>query len=217
MWAEVDKKKLRQDIERCLKERHGKRNQELLYASHIAVAGAGGMGSNVAVSLARAGVGHIHLMDFDCVDLSNLHRQQYFMRHVGMPKVEALQSILMEINPFLDIKISRCRVTEKNCGELFADADIIIEAFDDPSAKAMLVNELLERFPDKKVIACSGMAGYSDANKIITRKITENFYICGDGSTGVETEGTLFASRVSVCAGHAANKAIELILESRES
>ena len=212
MWAGADEKKLRQDVDRCLKERHGEENQGLLYAAHIAVAGAGGMGSHAAVALARAGVGHIHLIDFDRVDLSNLHRQQYFMRHVGMMKVEALKSILLEINPFLEISISECRVTEENCGELLGDADIVIEAFDDPNAKAMLVNELLERFPEKKVIACSGMAGYSDANKITTRKITENFYICGDGRAGVETEGTLFASRVSVCAGHAANKAIQLIL-----
>ena len=215
MWAGADKERLGREIDRCLRKRHGDQNQERLYTARIAVAGAGGMGSHAAVCLARAGVGHIRLLDFDRVDLSNLHRQQYFMKHVGMPKVEALRSILLEIDPFLDVSVYEGRVTEENCRELFADADIIIEAFDDPEAKAMLVNELLEQFPDKKVIACSGMAGYSDANQITTRKLTENFYLCGDGKADVETEGTLFASRVSVCAGHAANKAIQLILEQK--
>ena len=205
----------REEMHLALQERHGAELQARFDAGRVAVCGLGGLGSNVAIALARAGVGRLHLIDFDRVDLSNLHRQQYFMRHVGMMKVEALKSILLEINPFLEISISECRVTEENCGELLGDADIVIEAFDDPNAKAMLVNELLERFPEKKVIACSGMAGYSDANKITTRKITENFYICGDGRAGVETEGTLFASRVSVCAGHAANKAIQLILDQK--
>ena len=54
-------------------------------------AGLGGLGSNVAVQLARTGVGHLHLIDYDCVDLSNLNRQHYFIRHLGKPKTDALR------------------------------------------------------------------------------------------------------------------------------
>lgn len=206
---------LKKEIDRCLKERHGEKAQELLYKARVAIAGVGGMGSSVATALARAGVGHLHLIDFDCVELNNLHRQQYFLNQVGQPKVKALRSLLLGINPFLDIQASYVRVTEENCRELFKDTDIIIEAFDHPETKAMLVNWVLEYLPDCVIIACSGMAGYGDANAIITRQITEHFYLCGDGRSDVQTEGTLFASRVGICAGHAANKAIELIIKDK--
>lgn len=207
---------LKEKIDRCLKERHGEQAQKLLYRARVAVAGVGGMGSAIATALARAGVGHLHLIDFDCVELNNLHRQQYFLNQIGQPKVKALRSLLLDINPFLDIQASCVRVTEENCQELFTDADIVIEAFDNPEAKAMLVNWVLEHLPDCVVIACSGMAGYGDANMIVTRKITEHFYLCGDGRSDVKTEGTLFASRVGICAGHAANKAIELIIKDKD-
>ncbi|MCU6763574.1 Probable adenylyltransferase/sulfurtransferase MoeZ [uncultured Roseburia sp.] len=208
--------RIQKEIDRVLKSRHGVEAQERLYQAKVAVAGAGGMGSHTALSLARAGIGHIHLIDFDKVELGNLHRQQYFMRHIGMPKVEALKSLILEVNPFLDIRTSEVVVSEENICELFVDADIIIEAFDQPEAKAMLVNGVLELFPEKQLIACSGMAGYSDGNKIRTRKVSRNFYLCGDEEAGVETEGTLFSTRVSICAGHAANQAIELILDKRK-
>lgn len=208
--------RIEKEIDHVLKSRHGEKAQERLYRTTVAIAGVGGMGSNVALSLARAGTGHIHLIDFDKVDLGNLHRQQYFMRHLGMPKVEAMKSLIMEIHPFLDIRTSEVVVSEENICELFEDADIIIEAFDKPEAKAMLVNGVLELFPEKKLIACSGMAGYADGNKIRTRKAGRNFYLCGDEESDVEKEGTLFASRVSICAGHAANQAIELILNEED-
>ena len=200
------------EMDKALRERHGDAAQEKLYQAHAAIAGAGGIGSLTAFLLARAGVGHLHLIDFDEVELSNLHRQQYRLSDLGEKKVVALKNQLLEINPFLDIQTSCVTVTEQNMGSLFREADLIIEAFDCPEAKAMLVNYVLLHFPDKYLIANSGMAGYSDSNRIHTRKCMKNFYICGDESSDVRQEGTLFASRVSICAGHAANLAIQLMI-----
>ena len=109
-------------------ERHTAAYQEKLDAGHVAIAGLGGLGSNVAFALARLGVGHLHLIDFDRVDLTNLNRQQYLLRHVGMYKTDALKEQLLQINPYLDITTDCVKVTSENLKTLFADADIICEA-----------------------------------------------------------------------------------------
>lgn len=205
---------LREEIDRALRQRHGDEVQDKLYQARVAIAGIGGVGSHIAYMLARAGVGHLHLIDFDVVDITNIHRQQYSCLDIGEKKTAALAAAISGINPFLDVRTSDCRVTEDNMGELFQDADIIIEAFDKPEAKAMLVNYALEHFPEKYLIANSGMAGYGDSNLIHTRKCMKKFYICGDEQADVEKEGTLFAARVAICSGHAANLAIRLILEN---
>ena len=87
----------------------------------------GGLGSNVAYALARIGVGHLHLIDFDVVDITNLNRQQYFIDQIGMYKTDALKSLLERINPYLDIRTDTVKVTEENLQELFADAPIVCE------------------------------------------------------------------------------------------
>ena len=129
---------LEDDIKQALNERHSVETQEKLSKGRVAIAGLGGLGSNVAFALARIGVGHLHLIDFDEVDLTNLNRQQYFLRHVGMKKTEALKEQLLLINPYLEIITDCVRVTEENLKELFRDEDIICEAFDDPDAKPFL-------------------------------------------------------------------------------
>ena len=147
---EVDKmqKQLsKEEIYAALNERHSPEIQAVLSAGNVAIAGLGGLGSNVAYSLTRIGVGHLHLIDFDVVDVTNLNRQQYFMEHVGMYKTEALKSLLMKINPYIEIKTDCVRVTEENIKELFCDNDIVCEAFDNPDAKALLVNGIMEYFP----------------------------------------------------------------------
>ena len=143
----------KEEIETALNERHSPEKQKLLSAGQVTIAGLGGLGSNVAYSLARIGVGHLHLIDFDVVDITNLNRQQYFMEHIGMYKTDALKSLLLKINPYLDIRTDCVKVTEENLKELFADAQIVCEAFDNPVAKAMLVNGILEHFPEKKLQA----------------------------------------------------------------
>ena len=219
MSEEVDKmqKQLSKDeIYAALNERHSPEIQAVLSAGNVAIAGLGGLGSNVAYSLTRIGVGHLHLIDFDVVDVTNLNRQQYFMEHVGMYKTEALKSLLMKINPYIEIKTDCVRVTEENIKELFCDNDIVCEAFDNPDAKALLVNGIMEYFPEKKLVSASGMAGFGSSNSIVTRRITKNFYLCGDRVTAPSYGNGLMAPRVAVCAAHEANMITRLILGEEE-
>jgi sulfur carrier protein ThiS adenylyltransferase len=208
------RKLTKDEIHQALCERHSPEVQAKLDNAHVAIAGLGGLGSNVAFSLARIGVGHLHLIDFDRVDITNLNRQQYFMRHIGMYKTDALTQELMEINPYLRIRTDCLKVDESNISGLFDEEDIICEAFDNPEAKAMLVNSVLEHFPEKKLISASGMAGYRDSNTIRTRQPGKNFYLCGDGVSEPSYGNGLMAPRVAVCAGHEANIITQLIINS---
>lgn len=199
-------------IMNALKERHSPQTQALLSAGSVAIAGLGGLGSNVACALARIGVGHLHLIDFDVVDISNLNRQQYFIEHLGMKKTDAMQSLLKKINPYLDIRTDCVKVTKDNLTELFTDDSIICEAFDDPLAKAMLVNGILQLFPEKKLVSASGMAGFGSSNTILTKHPMKNFYLCGDDVSEPTYGNGLMAPRVAICAAHEANMITRLIL-----
>ena len=199
-------------IMNALKERHSSQTQALLSAGSVAIAGLGGLGSNVACALARIGVGHLHLIDFDVVDISNLNRQQYFIEHLGMKKTDAMQSLLKKINPYLDIRTDCVKVTKDNLTELFTDDSIICEAFDDPLAKAILVNGILQLFPEKKLVSASGMAGFGSSNTILTKHPMKNFYLCGDDVSEPTYGNGLMAPRVAICAAHEANMITRLIL-----
>lgn len=178
--------------------------------ARVAIAGAGGLGSNIAVMLTRTGVGHLHIVDFDRVELSNLNRQHYRLEHIGAYKAEALKKQLAEINPYVEVVIDTVRVTPENVAALFASEDIICEAFDRPDQKAMLVDSVLA-LPDKKIICGSGMAGYGSSNRMRTRALNERLYLTGDGVSDSGELG-LFAPRVMLCAAHEANMAVRLIL-----
>ena len=184
-----------------------------LQAARVAIAGLGGLGSNTAVMLARSGVGHMKLVDFDRVDTTNLNRQAYGISHLGMFKTDAIRSILADINPYLEIEMVCVKVTAENAAELFHGWPIVCEAFDRPEAKAMLVNTLLASLPETVIVSGTGMAGYGDANEIRTTRRMRRFYLCGDGVTAAEGMTGLMAPRVAVCAGHQANKVIQLILQ----
>lgn len=205
------------EFEALMCARHTPHVFEKVKKAHVAVAGLGGLGSNVSISLARTGVGHLHLIDFDIVEPSNLNRQQYKIKHLGMFKTEALKSEIEEINPFIDVTIDTVKVTSDNIQNLFQNEDIVCEAFDNPQAKAMLVNNFLEIFPDKKLVSASGMAGFESSNTIVTKKITDNFYLCGDRTTSAQVGRGLMAPRVSICAGHEANAILRLILGIEET
>lgn len=206
----------KEEIYTALDERHSPETQKLLSAGNVAIAGLGGLGSNVAYALARIGVGHLHLIDFDVVDITNLNRQQYFMEHIGMYKTDALKSLLLKINPYLDIRTDCVKVTEENLETLFQNDPIVCEAFDRPEAKAMLVNGILEKFPEKKLISATGMAGYGSSNTITTKRLMKNFYLCGDRVTEPTYGNGLMAPRVAVCAAHEANMITRLILGEEE-
>lgn len=206
----------REEMERALAERHGKELYEKFSSAAVAVCGLGGLGSNIAVSLIRAGVGRLILFDFDRVDITNLHRQQYRADQVGRFKTEALRESLREINPYCRLEAHTVRITEENAPKLLADADIVCEAFDGAEQKAMLADTVMSMMPDTYLVSASGMAGLGSANEIRTRRITERFYICGDGSSDAEEGIGLVASRVAVCAGHQAHMVLRLLAGRRE-
>lgn len=199
----------REEMLSALVERQGEENVQKLQAATVAVCGLGGLGSNVAIALARAGVGKLILVDFDCVDVTNLHRQQYKACQVGMPKAVALVENLREIAPYIELESHQVRVTEENVMGLVATADVVCEAFDNAEAKAMLVNAALEN--GKTLVAASGMAGFGDANCIQTRKVSKKFYLCGDGVSDVNDGVGLVAPRVMACAAHEAQTVVRLI------
>ena len=196
----------------ALEKRQGVDAVRKLQASTVAVCGLGGLGSNIAISLARAGVGKLILVDFDCVDVTNLHRQQYKADQVGLPKPEALLANLQEVAPYTEYETHFEKVSAENVSALLANADVICEAFDNAEAKAMLVNTVLETLPSKYLVAASGMAGFDCGNSIRTRKITDKFYLSGDGVSDVNGGIGLVAPRVMLCAAHQALTAIRLIL-----
>ena len=201
---------------KALNDRHGEDLQNKISSTTVGICGLGGLGSNIAIALARAGVGKLILIDFDKVDITNLHRQQYMSSQVGMYKTEALRDNLAEINPYLETEIQTVCVTEENVKELLKECDIICEAFDNAECKAMLTNFVLEEMPDKYLVAASGMAGMGSANSIHTRKVTKRFYLCGDEISDVKDGIGLVSSRVMLCAAHQAHMVLRLIANEFE-
>ncbi|MDO4486995.1 MAG: thiamine biosynthesis protein ThiF [Bacillota bacterium] len=201
----------RNEMKEALIARNGRQLQETLEASTVAICGLGGLGSNIAVSLARAGVGKLILIDFDKVDVSNLNRQQYKASQTGIYKPDALEANIKEIAPYIRVSAHTVKLTEDNMDELLENADIICEAFDDAEAKAMITNHVLEIFPDKYLVAASGMAGLGSANSIRTRRITDRFYLCGDGVSDLAEGTSLISSRVMLCAAHQAHIVLRIL------
>lgn len=193
-------------------ERFSPQIYERLKIAKVAIAGLGGLGSHIAVMLARSGVGHLHLVDFDRVDLGNLNRQVYTVDELGMPKTEGLKRILLKINPYINVSYENIKVDNENIKQLFTGFNIVCEAFDNPSAKAMIVSELLSRDSETIIVSGSGMAGYGDANEIKTEKKFSRLYVCGDGKSDAFEGIGLMAPRVMICAGHQANMIVRLIL-----
>ena len=184
---------------------------EKLKKAKVCILGLGGLGSNVAVLLARAGIGYLKLIDFDVVEASNLNRQQYRISHIGIKKTEAMKSIIKEINPFVEIDTLDIKVDRENILSVVEDIEIVVEAFDVAETKAMAIEELLTN-GNKIVISASGMAGLGSANEIITRKIRDNFYLIGDSYSDYEEYSGIMSTRVMLCAAHQANIVLRLIL-----
>jgi sulfur carrier protein ThiS adenylyltransferase len=202
---------LKQEWRKALINRIGLSLYEQFSNATVAICGLGGLGSHIAIALARAGVGKLILIDFDQVDMTNLHRQCYKVNQIGCNKTEALLENILEVAPYIDIEAINEKITEDNIVSLLKDADIVCEAFDDPSCKAMLVNGVLERLPDCYVVAASGMAGMGSPNLIKTRKLTNRFYLCGDEVSDVKNTMGLVSSRVMLCAAHQAHTILRIL------
>ncbi len=207
----------REEWLRALVERHGARRQQAFSSATVAVCGLGGLGSNISIALTRAGIGKLILIDFDKVDITNLHRQQYKASQIGMNKTDALWENLREISPYTDLVTHTLKLDESNMYSILGSADIICEAFDKAEMKAMLVNYVLENFPDKYILSGSGMAGFGSSNSITTKKVTKRFYICGDGVSDVNDGIGLVSSRVMTCAAHEAHMVLRILSGETEA
>jgi len=186
----------------------------VLRQSSVGIAGAGGLGSNVAVSLARAGVGRLVIADFDRVEPSNLNRQQYFVDQVGERKVEALRENLLAINPYSLYEIHAVRIGRRNAATIFGRVDVLVEAFDKAEVKEMLIEASLSKFPGRPVVAASGLAGYGCTARIRARRLG-NLYICGDGTSQCPEGVSPMAPRVALVAGMQANLVVELLVRMK--
>ena len=195
----------------ALISRHGEELHKRFSSATVAVCGLGGLGSNIATALARSGIGKLLLIDFDCVDVTNLHRQQYKANQIGRYKAEALAENLLEIAPYTNVQTTTVRITEENFAELLKEADIVCEAFDNAESKAMIVNGVLEQLSDCYLVTASGMAGMDTPNTIKTRRIMKRFYLCGDEVSDVADTIGLVAPRVMLCAAHQAHTVLRIL------
>ncbi|MBF1201907.1 MAG: sulfur carrier protein ThiS adenylyltransferase ThiF [Fusobacterium periodonticum] len=184
---------------------------EKLKKAKVCILGLGGLGSNVAILLARSGIGYLKLVDFDIVEASNLNRQQYRISHIGMNKTEAIRTIIKEINPFVEIETLDVKVDRENILSIVGEVEIVVEAFDVAETKAMAIEELLIN-GNKMLVSASGMAGIGSANEIITRKVRDNFYLIGDNYSDYEEYSGIMSTRVMLCAAHQANIVLRIIL-----
>ncbi len=200
------------ELEGLLSARHTPGVHEKIKNTAVGIAGAGGLGSNIAVALARIGIGKLVVADFDLVEPSNLNRQYYFIDQIGMPKVQALQETIKRINPGVDFWVIYEKITPDNLKKHFSDLDIMVEAFDGADQKALLVSHFLREFPQVPIVAASGMAGFAPANMIVTRKIANKLYLCGDGVNAAGPGHGLMAPRVGIAAHHQANAVLRLLL-----
>ena len=186
-----------------------------LQTAKVAIVGLGGLGSNVALWLARLGVGQLLLYDFDKVELSNLNRQYYFLEDVGQYKATALLRHLKAVNPYGNYHSRVVRLTEDNLAELLSEAHIVCEALDSPEAKALLVNGGLESFPDKYLVAASGLAGFASSASMQVRRVTPRFYLCGDSVSDM-LQLPLCGARVGLCAAQEALTIARIILQMED-
>lgn len=214
-FIELGKKPKRDELEELMVSRHTKGVFEKLKKSTVGVAGIGGLGSNIAIALGRIGIGKLILVDFDVVEPSNLNRQQYYIRHIGMKKTDAIKEILREINPYIQVSTVDIYIDKNNVVDIFKECDVVIEAFDNPKCKADIVNSILIN-TDKYIVSGSGMAGSFSSNTISTKKVTRKLYVCGDGENEVKEGLGIMAPRVIIAAGHMSNMAVRILLGEKD-
>jgi sulfur carrier protein ThiS adenylyltransferase len=184
-----------------------------LSRSVVGVAGLGGLGSSVAIALARAGIGKLIIADFDKVEQSNLNRQQYFVDQLGKKKVECMTENLRRINPAVKVEGHQVKLDSDNIPQIFHDADCIAECFDSAAAKQMIVETVLTKMDPVKIVSVSGLAGYGKSNEIKTKRISSRLVLVGDGLTAIDNCKILTAARVGIAAMHQANAILELLID----
>ena len=182
----------------------------------VGIAGAGGLGSNCAVALARTGIGKLIVADFDTIDLSNLNRQYYFHHQLGRKKVLALKENVKLVNPDVEVVPLSLKLGPEHIVKVYADCDVIVEAFDRDDMKQMIIETVQEHFPEKPLVVGSGMAGYGDNNSIRTQQFGDNIYVCGDQEKEVSEAMPPLAPRVGIVSMMQANQVLEILLENNK-
>jgi sulfur carrier protein ThiS adenylyltransferase len=178
----------------------------------VGIAGAGGLGSNCAIALARSGIGTLVICDFDVIEESNLNRQYYFSEQVGQMKTIALKENITRINPDVFVIAHQKRLDKYNLSEIFSGCNIIVEAFDRSEMKEMLIETIQLRMPGIPIVVGSGMAGWGKSETIRCRKIDETLYVCGDEITEVSDSEPAMAPRVGMVANMQANVVVEILM-----
>jgi sulfur carrier protein ThiS adenylyltransferase len=200
------------EMEALLVARHTPGVHQAVKRATVGIAGLGGLGSAVAVALVRTGIGRLVLADFDVVEPSNLNRQQYTVDQIGQFKAEALVANLRRINPYVALESHVVRLAADNIASVFADVDVLVEAFDSVAAKAMLMKAFPKQRPGVPVVAVSGLAGFGPGNSIRVRRVARDLYLVGDEESAAQPGMGLMAPRVGIAASHQANAVLRLLL-----
>lgn len=138
------------DITDDMAERHsrtmdmddiGSKGLRRLTAATVAIVGAGALGGAVSVALTAAGVGHLRIIDFDRVELSNLPRQTaYVTADVGRPKVEALAQRLTALNPSVSLDTHFERLGKDNIADFICGCDVVVDCTDNGATMTMVAD-----------------------------------------------------------------------------
>lgn len=203
----------KEDLEARMASRHTPGAHAKLKAATVGIAGLGGLGSSIAVALARVGIGKLIVADFDVVEPGNLNRQQYFMDQIGLLKTEALVENLRRINPRVQVEAHAVKLTTDNIFEIFEGAQVMIEAFDRADQKAMLLQTFTAKKPESPFIGASGIAGFGSEETIRIKRMGQHIYIVGDLETDALPGCGLMAPRVGIVASMQANLALRLIVD----
>lgn len=200
-----------EELDAAMAARHSPAVHERLKRARVGIAGCGGLGSTVAVALARVGTGTLVLVDFDVVEPSNLNRQQFFVDQIGLRKVDALQANLARVNPLVRVEAHAERLTPENIPALLGSVDVLVEAFDAAAEKSMLVETVQRLYPEKPVVMGLGMAGWGGNHLLHTRDVG-GLFVCGDELSAARPGNGLMAPRVGVVAHLQANQVLEILL-----
>lgn len=188
-----------------------KEQLEKIWTCTIGIAGAGGIGSNVAITLTRCGFKKFVLLDFDDIEASNLNRQQFFINEVGFKKVDILKKRILKINPDSEILTYKKRwsAEEEN---VFKNCDILIEGFDEADTKKQFVE--FYQGSGKPIICGSGMAGYITDNPIPIKTIG-NIIIVGNQTREVSKKNPPLSPQIMIIAAMMAEIVLNLTLNNR--
>lgn len=181
---------------------------KILENSRVSILGCGGLGSNIAMTLARCGVGEIYIYDFDKVEYSNLNRQNYDLEDLGSSKVFQTKKKIEETIPYTKVVANDLIISEANLGEISKKTDVFIEAFDKKEMKSLVFDYFLGK-KDKKLVMASGLSGLGNFCDIKIKEI-ENITMVGDFKSTPD-EG-LYAPYIGIISNLEALCAVKIII-----